>query len=61
MVKRLDAFRKANSLNYEIIGIGGVMTPADFQEYLAAGADVVQSVTAAMWNPSLAAQIKASL
>jgi dihydroorotate dehydrogenase len=61
MVKRLDAFRKANNLNYEIIGIGGVMTPADFHDYRNAGADIVQSVTAAMWNPNLAAEIKASL
>jgi len=61
MVKRLDAFRKANNMNYEIIGIGGVMTPADFADYRAAGADVVQSVTAAMWNDQLAAEVKASL
>jgi dihydroorotate dehydrogenase len=61
MVQRLDALRKQQRLTYEIIGIGGVMTPADFQDYRHAGADVVQSVTAAMWNPDLAAQIKASL
>lgn len=61
MVKRLDALRKKHNLNYEIIGIGGVMTPADFREYRAAGGDVVQSVTAAMWNDRLAAEIKASL
>ncbi len=61
MVKRLDALRKKHNLGYGIIGIGGVATPADFQEYLKAGADVVQSVTAAMWNDKLAAEIKASL
>jgi dihydroorotate dehydrogenase (NAD+) catalytic subunit len=61
MVKRLDALRKKHSLTYEIIGVGGVMTPADFQDYRSAGADVVQSVTAAMWNDKLAAEIKASL
>jgi len=61
MVKRLDALRKKHGLKYEIIGLGGVMTPADFKDYRAAGADVVQSVTAAMWNDQLAAQIKASL
>lgn len=61
MVKRLDALRKKHGLDYEIIGVGGVMEPADFQEYRAAGADVVQSVTAAMWNDQLAAQIKATL
>jgi dihydroorotate dehydrogenase len=61
MVARLDALRKKLNLNYEIIGVGGVMTPADFQQYRAAGADVVQSVTAAMWNANLAAEVKASL
>lgn len=61
MVKKLDALRKQHGLEYEIIGIGGVMTPSDFQDYRAAGADVVQSVTAAMWNDQLAAEVKASL
>jgi dihydroorotate dehydrogenase (NAD+) catalytic subunit len=61
MVKWLNALRKKHNLKYEIIGVGGVMTPADFQDYRAAGADVVQSVTAAMWNDQLAAQVKASL
>lgn len=61
MVKRLDALRQKHDLNYEIIGVGGVMNPKDFADYLAVGADVVQSVTAAMWNPNLGAEIKASL
>lgn len=61
MVKRLDALRKQHNLDFEIIGIGGVMTPADFAEYRSSGADVVQSVTAAMWNPDLAAEVKAIL
>lgn len=61
MVKRLDALRKQYNLNFEIIGIGGVATAADFKAYRNAGADVVQSVTAAMWNPGLAAEIKRSL
>ncbi len=61
MVKRLDALRKKHGLEFEIIGVGGVATPADFKAYRAAGADVVQSVTAAMWNDQLAAEVKASL
>lgn len=61
MVRRLDALRKAKGYNYEIIGVGGVMTPDDFTEYREAGADVVQSVTGAMWNPELAQEIKKSL
>jgi dihydroorotate dehydrogenase len=61
MVQRLDNLRSKNNLNFEIIGIGGVATPADFKAYRDARADVVQSVTAAMWNADLAAEIKASL
>jgi dihydroorotate dehydrogenase (NAD+) catalytic subunit len=61
MVKRLNALRQQHHLSYEIIGVGGVMQPADFLEYRAAGADVIQSVTAAMWNDNLAAEIKASI
>jgi dihydroorotate dehydrogenase (NAD+) catalytic subunit len=61
MVKRLDALRQKEDYKYEIIGVGGVMTPADFHDYRKAGADVVQSVTATMWNDQLATEIKASL
>ncbi|PIZ62579.1 diguanylate cyclase [Candidatus Saccharibacteria bacterium CG_4_10_14_0_2_um_filter_52_9] len=61
MVKRLDALRRQHDLQFEIIGVGGVMTPADFIDYRETGADVVQSVTAAMWNQDLAAEIKATL
>lgn len=61
MVTRLDAIRKKHSLNYEIIGVGGVMIPSDFHDYRNAGADIVQSVTAAMWNQNLGAEIKATL
>jgi dihydroorotate dehydrogenase len=58
MVRRLDALRKKEGYSYEIIGVGGVMTPADFAEYRAAGADVVQAVTAPMWNEHLAQDVK---
>lgn len=61
MTKRLKALRSKLNAEFEIIGIGGVMTPADFQEYRQAGADCVQSATGAMWNVKLAAEIKASL
>lgn len=61
MVQRLDMLRKKNKYNFEIIGVGGVMTPKDFHEYYQAGANVVQSATGAMWNPKLAAEIKATL
>lgn len=57
MVKKLHEIRKRNNYNYEIIGIGGVMTPSDYNEYRIAGADCVQSATGAMWNPNLANDI----
>ncbi len=61
MVKRLAAIREAKGLDFEIIGVGGVMNAKDFKDYIAAGANVVQSATGAIWNPQLAAEIKASL
>lgn len=57
MVKRLDAIRKKEKFAYEIVGIGGVMTPDDYQEYIDAGANLVQSATGAMWNSNLAYDI----
>lgn len=58
MVRRLNDLRKVKGYSYEIIGVGGVMKPADYKEYRDAGADVVQSVTGAMWNQYLAQEIK---
>lgn len=61
MVKRLDEIRRKNNYSYEIIGIGGVMTANDFQQYRRAGADLVQSATGSMWNIKLASEIKNKL
>jgi dihydroorotate dehydrogenase (NAD+) catalytic subunit len=58
MVQRLSALRRAKGYGYEIIGVGGVMTPADYHGYRTAGADAVQSATGAMWDPDLAIKIK---
>jgi dihydroorotate dehydrogenase (NAD+) catalytic subunit len=60
MVHRLAALRHKRGYSYEIIGVGGVMTPADYRDYRDAGADVVQSATGAMWDPDLAIKIKTS-
>lgn len=57
MVKKLNDIRKKRNYKFEIVGIGGVMTPNDYFEYRKKGADLVQSVTAAMWNPYLAHEI----
>jgi dihydroorotate dehydrogenase (NAD+) catalytic subunit len=61
MTKRLHMLRHQNNLKFEIIGIGGVLTARDFLDYQDAGADAVLSGTGAMWNPNLAAQVKAYL
>jgi dihydroorotate dehydrogenase (NAD+) catalytic subunit len=61
MVRRLAAARDELGLDYKIIGVGGVQSAEDFHEHRAAGADFVMSLTGAMWNPDLAAEIKASM
>jgi dihydroorotate dehydrogenase len=61
MSKRLSSIRDVNGYSYEVVGVGGVLTADDFQDYRAAGADIVMSATGAMWNPNLALEIKQSL
>ncbi len=58
MVRRLKQYSKELNKNVKIIGVGGVINPADYFEYLNAGADAVMSATGAMWNPELAQEIK---
>ncbi|MDO8460832.1 MAG: hypothetical protein Q7S38_00135 [bacterium] len=57
MTYKLNRLRKNNKYDFAVVGIGGVMTPKDYFEYKKAGADLVQSATAAMWNPHLAYEI----
>lgn len=61
MVESLVRIRSELGQKYKILGMGGVLSAADFKEYRQAGADIVMSVAGAMWNPGLAAEIKASL
>lgn len=61
MTWHLNKIRKTQKLQYEIISMGGVLTPADFWDYRNAGADAVLSASGAMWNPNLAAEIKATI
>ena len=58
MTARLKRLREELGLGFEIVGVGGVSNASDFDAYRHAGADVVMSATAAMWNPRLAQQIK---
>lgn len=57
MVKKLNKIRKAKKYKFEIVGVGGVLTPRDYFEYRKTGADLVMSATGAMWNPYLAYEI----
>ncbi len=47
----------ASTQDWTIVGIGGVAGAADFQAYLDAGADAVQSCTGSWLNPQLAQEI----
>ncbi|HEY5713941.1 MAG TPA: dihydroorotate dehydrogenase [Candidatus Gracilibacteria bacterium] len=53
--------RKEEGLDFTFIGVGGIMDAEDALKRLDAGADVVMSATAAMWNPYLAVEIQTKL
>jgi len=59
MTDRLVDLRRKLKMDYTVIGVGGVTTPADYQEYRSHGADAVMSATGAMWNPYLAQELVA--
>lgn len=61
MVKKLNQIRKANKYKFEIVGVGGVMTPKDYFDYRKAGADLAMSATGTMWNPYLAYEISTKI
>lgn len=61
MVEKLKKIQTESGLNFQIIGVGGVMNADDFMEYRNAGADIVMSATGAMWNPYLAREVKERL
>lgn len=58
MTKRLRELREVLGMKFSIIGTGGVSSAEDFKKYREAGADAVMSATGAMWNPTLAQEIK---
>lgn len=60
-VKKLVKAKKQIGTDIKIIGVGGVIKPEDYFEYIKAGADAVMSATGAMWNPNLAQEIKAMI
>ncbi len=52
--EQLAQIRKEKNADFVICGVGGMMTAEDLQERRDAGADIVMSATAAMWDPYLA-------
>ena len=59
-VKEICKIRQEHALDIRVIGCGGVMSVDDLKKYLDAGADVVETATAALWNPLLGMKWKAS-
>ncbi|QQG44153.1 MAG: hypothetical protein HYW86_04820 [Candidatus Roizmanbacteria bacterium] len=57
MVKQLNKMRTEKHLEFAIIGVGGVTSPEDYEEYIRLGANAVQSATGAMMDPYLAYKI----
>jgi dihydroorotate dehydrogenase len=57
VVARLAALRRARGARWGIIGVGGVLTIADYIAYRRAGADVVQGAAGPMWAPGLARRV----
>jgi dihydroorotate dehydrogenase len=58
MTRKLARLRDDLGLNFSIIGVGGMGSSADYQQYREAGADAVMAATSAMWNPLLAREVK---
>ncbi len=57
-VKELKRIKDKHHFTFSITGVGGVIEPKDYHDYIKAGADAVMSATGAMWNPHLAQEIK---
>jgi len=54
--KSIVALRQKERYDFEIVGVGGVMTTDHIRQFIHCGVDAVMSATGAMWNPALAYQ-----
>lgn len=54
MTQRIAEIRAKNRYDFVLCGVGGIVTPQDFDDYFDAGADIAMSATGAMWYPHLA-------
>ncbi len=60
MVRRLARLRECGADDFAIIGVGGVLTAADYREYREIGADAVMTATGAMRDGALGAAVRAA-
>lgn len=59
MAERIVAYKKKKGWkDFVVVGVGGVVSPEDYFTYMKLGVDAVQSATGAMWNPTLAIEIR---
>lgn len=54
--QQLARLKKKRNDDFVICGVGGMMNPHHISERLNAGADIVMTATAAMWDPYLASR-----
>jgi dihydroorotate dehydrogenase (NAD+) catalytic subunit len=59
-VRWLVDTKAKNRYDFAAIGVGGIMTPDDVDEFLSAGVEAVEVATAAMWDPYLALRYRIS-
>ncbi|HIE66284.1 MAG: dihydroorotate dehydrogenase [Nitrospira sp.] len=53
---RIVDLKRKVQYDFEVVGVGGVMTPEHIRSYLSLGVDAVMSATGAMWDPLLASR-----
>lgn len=59
MARRIIAYKnKRKWRNLVVVGVGGVVSAADFRAYLKVGVDAVQTATGAMFCPTLAMEVR---
>ncbi|MFQ5780666.1 MAG: dihydroorotate dehydrogenase, partial [Nitrospiria bacterium] len=51
---RIVDLKRKNRYDFEVVGVGGVMTTGHIRDYLQLGIDAVMTATGAMWDPFLA-------
>jgi len=52
--RRIVGLKQQQGYDFEVVGVGGVMTTEHVRGYFEIGVDAVMSATGAMWDPSLA-------